>query len=83
MDPTKAINITLPQSLLNKVHEQLSHQASRSQWIAGAIRQRLEGGQDIQAATNKQLMAALHARDDVDDEQKQILEMWIQRSPMS
>lgn len=77
LDPTKAINITLPLSLLNRVHEQLSHEASRSQWIAGAIRARLDKSQDIQSSSTKQLMAAIHARKDINGEQRGIIEYWI------
>jgi len=41
-NPTKAISITLPLSLLEQVDDKLTRTQSRSAWIAGAITMRLE-----------------------------------------
>ena len=40
-DPTTAISITLPRSLLDKIDDQLTRKQSRSLWIAEACSKRL------------------------------------------
>lgn len=61
-NPTKAISITLPLSLLEQVDDKLTRTQSRSAWIAGAIAMRLE--QRAMEIETRQLMAMLHARTD-------------------
>ncbi len=63
-NPTKAISITLPLSLLDEIDDQLTRTSSRSAWIAGAVAMRLE--QKAMEISTRQLMAMLHAR--IDDE---------------
>ncbi len=63
-DPTKAISLTLPMSLLEQIDDNLTRTCSRSAWIAGAVAMRLE--QKAMEISTRQLMAMLHAR--VDDE---------------
>ena len=64
LNPTKAISITLPMSLLDGIDDQLTRTQSRSAWIAGAVAMRLE--QKAMEISTRQLMAMLHAR--VEDE---------------
>ena len=60
-DPTTAISITVPRSLLDEIDAELSPTSSRSLWIATACRMRLEDDQALGIET-RQLMAMLHAR---------------------
>ena len=61
-NPTKAISITLPLSLLDEIDDKLTRTQSRSAWIANACLQHLHDN-DINIPT-RQLMAMLHARID-------------------
>lgn len=56
------ITISLTPSLVNDIEAMLRPKQSRSQWIAGAIRKKLEGdeaGTYVSEATSKQLLFAL------------------------
>lgn len=70
-NPTKAISITLPQTMLDDVDDHLTRTCSRSAWIAGAIAMRLE--QRAMEITTRQLMAMLHARVDDDETLRTVL----------
>ena len=59
-NPTTAISITLPRSLLDMIDDELTRTESRSAWIANACRTRLSS--DTLALTDRQLFAAVHAR---------------------
>ena len=59
-NPTTAISITLPRSLLDKIDDQLTRTQSRSAWIASAAEGKLnEKGTTVDMADNKQLLTAL------------------------
>ena len=73
VDPTKAINITLPESLLKRVHKQLSHTDSRSAWISGAIRMRLKQTTPGEEISTRRLIALLIERDCVDASMHKLL----------
>ena len=60
-DPTIAISITLPRSLLDKIDDELTRTSSRSKWIAAACNMRL-ADDFFWPETDKQLFAAVHAR---------------------
>lgn len=77
INPTKAISITMPQVLLDKLDDRLSLDQSRSAWISGAVRMRLEGSSDISELRTKQLLAAIHARDDINGEMRGVISYWI------
>ena len=64
-DPTTAISITLPRSLLDDVDDHLTRTQSRSAWIADACRLKM-GNYPAGHIDTRQLMAMLHAR--IDDE---------------
>jgi metal-responsive CopG/Arc/MetJ family transcriptional regulator len=64
-NPTKAISITLPMTILDDIDDNLTRLQSRSAWIAEACRGRLEDHGTVDLTT-RQLMAMLHAR--IDDE---------------
>lgn len=61
VDPTTAISITLPRSLLDKIDDELTRTSSRSLWIATACKMRLDDDDTLGIET-RQLMAMLHAR---------------------
>jgi len=63
-DPTTAISITLPRTLLDEIDSKLTRNDSRSAWIARACMNELVDD-EINVPT-RQLMAALYAR--IDDE---------------
>lgn len=63
-NPTKAISITLPLTMLNEIDDKLTRTQSRSAWIASAIQSCLDY-QEVEIPI-RNLMAMLHAR--VDDE---------------
>ena len=73
-DPTHAISVTLPVSLLSKINEQLSRTQSRSQWLAGAARIRLGESTPHQEIRTKSLLIELMMREDVDEDLKKIIE---------
>ena len=73
-DPTHAISVTLPVSLLAKINEQLSRTQSRSQWLAGAARMRLGQSSSLREERTKSLLVELMMRDDVDDDLKKLIE---------
>ena len=60
-DPTKAISITLPLSLLEQIDDELTRTSSRSLWIATACKIRLDDDQALGIET-RQLLAMMHAR---------------------
>jgi metal-responsive CopG/Arc/MetJ family transcriptional regulator len=59
-DPTKAISITLPLTLLDKIDDKLTRKDSRSAWIAKAANAAL--GNSTNNLTTRQLLSMLHAR---------------------
>jgi hypothetical protein len=67
-NPTKAISITLPQSLLDNIDDQLTRTSSRSLWIATACKMRLDEDDTLGIET-RQLLAMLHARATADGDQ--------------
>ena len=70
-DPTTAISITLPRSLLDKIDDKLTRTDSRSAWIARACVNELVDD-EINVPT-RQLMAALHARVEDDETLRTLL----------
>ena len=60
-DPTTDIRITIPHSILNKIHDEIEPTASRSRWISNACRDKLlgNGSTDLDSASNIQLLAIL------------------------
>lgn len=61
-DPTIAISITLPRTLLDRIDDELTRTQSRSAWLAAAARAKLDNV-DVEIPT-RQLLAMLHARVD-------------------
>jgi metal-responsive CopG/Arc/MetJ family transcriptional regulator len=70
-----AIHISIPVRLLEDFDDTLSFSQSRSAKISRLISQDIEAGgsQGISEASTRQLMAALTARDDVDETMKTLL----------
>ena len=60
-DPTTAISITLPRSLLDEIDDKLTRTSSRSKWIADACTQRL-GAYAAGDLDTRVLLSMLHAR---------------------
>ena len=81
--PTRAIHVSLPIRLLRDFDESLRYNQSRSGKISSLIEQYLssDGGTTIIDASTRQLMAALHARDDVDDTMKLLLLQILTKAP--
>jgi len=67
-NPTKAISITLPMSLLEQIDDQLTRTSSRSKWIADACRIKV-GDYQAGEIDTRQLLAMLHARATADGDQ--------------
>lgn len=59
-DPTKAISITLPLSILDQIDDKLTRTQSRSAWICKALLSAL--GNSTNNLETRQLLAMLHAR---------------------
>jgi metal-responsive CopG/Arc/MetJ family transcriptional regulator len=74
-NPTRKISITIPGNLFNELERTLSYSQSRSRFISSAIAEKLDGtsSQSILESTTRQLMAAITARDDVDETLKHLL----------
>ena len=60
-DPTIAISITIPRSLLDRIDDELTRTSSRSLWIATACKMRMDEDSVLGIET-RQLIAMLHAR---------------------
>lgn len=61
-NPTKAISITLPLTLIEKIDDQLTRTQSRSAWIAKACQSQLE--EQVSEIPTRRLMAMIAARTD-------------------
>lgn len=74
-NPTRKISITIPGNLFNQLEHHLSYSQSRSAYIASAIQAKLDGGSiaTVLESSTLQLMAALVARDDVDEKLKDFI----------
>lgn len=75
-DKSIPISVALPGSLVKRLDQELSYQASRSKYVAVAIENRLNEMQasPISEASSRQLMAALMARKDITNQLRLILE---------
>ena len=71
-DPTIAISVTIPRSLLEEIEDELTRTTSRSGWIADACRMRLKETHP-QSIETRTLMAMLHARCEFDETLRTIL----------
>jgi metal-responsive CopG/Arc/MetJ family transcriptional regulator len=76
IDKSIPISVALPSSLVKRLDQELSYQASRSQYVAKAIENRLNEMQSsaVSEASARQLMAALMARKDITNQLRLILE---------
>ena len=76
IDKSIPISIALPGSLVKRLDQELSYQASRSKYVAKAIENRLNEMQSsaVSEASTRQLMAALMARKDITNQLRLILE---------
>lgn len=75
-DKSIPISVALPGSLVTRLDQELSYQASRSKYVAIAIKNRLDEVQSsaIEDASSRTLMAALHGRTDISNNLKTILQ---------
>ena len=76
IDKSIPISVALPGSLVKRLDQELSYQASRSKYVAKAIENRLNEMQSscVSEASTRQLMAALMARKDITNQLRLILE---------
>lgn len=60
-DPTTDIRITIPRSVLDRIHDEIEPTASRSRWISNACRDKLlgSGSATLESAPNIQLLTVL------------------------
>ncbi len=73
------ISVSLPGSLVTRLDQELSYQASRSKYVQAAIENRLKQMENssVSEASTRQLMAALMARKDITNQLRLILETLI------
>ena len=76
IDKSIPISVALPGSLVTRLDQELSYQASRSKYVAKAIENRLNEIQSsaVEEASSRRLMGVLHARKDISNQLKTILE---------
>jgi len=76
IDKSIPISVALPGSLVKRLDQELSYQASRSEYVKKAIQNRLDEMQSscVSEASTRQLMAALMARKDITNRLRLILE---------
>ena len=76
IDKSIPISVALPGSLVKRLDQELSYQASRSKYVANAIENRLKQMENssVSEASTRQLMAALMARKDITNQLRLILE---------
>ena len=81
--PTRAIHVSLPIKLLRDFDDSLRFNQSRSGKISNLIQEYLtsDGRSTIIDASTRQLMAALHAREDVDNTMKLLLLQILTKTP--
>jgi hypothetical protein len=74
-NPTRKISITIPESTYNILDKTLSYSQSRSAFIAGAIKEKLDGyqGESVGEASTRTLMIHLQHKNDVDFTLKHLL----------
>ena len=74
-NPTRKISITIPESTYNILDKTLSYSQSRSAFIAGAIKEKLDGyqGESVGEASTRTLMIHLKNKSDVDFTLKHLL----------
>ena len=67
IDKSIPISVALPGSLVKRLDQELSYQASRSKYVAKAIENRLNemSSSAVSEASTRQLIAALRARPDI------------------
>ena len=72
---TVKMSISVPSNIFNELERHLSYTQSRSAYISSAIRAKLEGGSvaTVLESSTLQLMAAIVARDDVDQKLKDFI----------
>ena len=76
IDKSIPISVALPGSLVKRLDQELSYQASRSKYVSKAIENRLNEMENsaVSEASTRQLMAALMARKDITNQLRLILE---------
>lgn len=76
-DPADKITISLPRSLNNRLSDYLGYETSRSAWIAGAIKDKLNGknsgGLTVAEASLESLVVAALRKCDNHTAEKQML----------
>jgi len=75
-DKSIPISVALPSSLVRRLDQELSYTSSRSKYVGKAIQNRLDEMQSsaVSEASTRQLMAALHGREDISKQLRLILE---------
>ena len=77
-DPTTDIRITIPMSVLSKIHEELGHKDSRSAWISKACRMRLaEERPGLDEYSTMRLLSEVRYRGNISYDKKDIITLWL------
>ena len=72
------ITISLKPSMIDDIEAKLSPKQSRSQWIAGAIEDKLiPEVQSIDKLSTNRLLSEVRARTDISGEMRGIIEYWL------
>jgi len=76
IDKSIPISVALPSSLVRRLDQELDYTSSRSKYVARAIQNRLDeiSSSAVSEASTRQLMGILHARKDISNQLKTILE---------
>lgn len=75
IDKSIPISVALPGSLVKRLDQELDYTSSRSKYVARAIENRLNEIESsaVSDASTRQLMAALHGREDISKQLQTIL----------
>ncbi len=77
LNPTKAVSVTIPTSLLEELDNRISYSQSRSRFISNAVKEKLQKYDSssplVSDSSVRQLMAALVARDETEKVLKTLL----------
>jgi len=75
IDKSIPISVALPGSLVKRLDQELDYTSSRSKYVAKAIQNRLDEmeSSSVSDASTRQLMAALHGREDISKQLQTIL----------
>ena len=72
------VSFSAPTHLVMRMNEEIQGHRQKSAYICDAITKKMEGGQNTNQVSTRQLIAILHARQDIDEHLRHELERRIQ-----